>query len=148
SWVSSEYLEFANQTASNKSNSSLPQATVSASTLSIRDSASLDGSVIGQVLKGQRFAILEESNNWVKIEYETGKTGWAAGWFFEKSQNKAPVSERSLNGQTITVLSNGTNIRSDAGAHASVIQRADNGDRFEVIDLTDDWYQIRLKGGK
>lgn len=148
SWVSSEYLEFANQTAANISNSSLPQATVSASTLSIRDSASLDGSVIGQVLKGQRFAILEESNNWVKIEYETGKTGWAAGWFFEKSQNKAPVSKRPLNGQTITVLSNGTNIRSDAGAHASVIQRADNGDRFEVIDLTDDWYQIRLKGGK
>jgi len=148
SWVSSEYLEYANQTAANKSNSSLPQATVTASTLSIRDSASLNGSVIGQVLKGQRFSILEESNNWVKIEYDTGKTGWAAGWFFEKSRNKVPVSQDSLKGQTITVLSNGTNIRSDAGAHASVIQRADNGDRFEVIGLTDDWYQVRLKSGE
>jgi N-acetylmuramoyl-L-alanine amidase len=148
SWVSSEYLDFASQTATNTSNSSLPQATVTASTLSIRDNASLNGSVIGQVLKGQRFAILEESNNWVKIEYETGKTGWAAEWFFEKNQNTAPVSKHSLSGQTITVLSNGTNIRSDVGAHASVIHRADNGDSFEVIGLTDDWYQVRLKGGK
>jgi N-acetylmuramoyl-L-alanine amidase len=148
SWVSSEYLDFANQTAANNSNSSLPQATVTASTLSIRDNASLNGNVIGQVLKGQSFPILEESNNWVKIEYETGKTGWAAGWFFEKGQNNAPVSQHSLKGQTITVLSNGTNIRSDAGVNASVIQRADNGDSFEVIGLTDEWYQVRLKGGQ
>ncbi|WP_404329384.1 SH3 domain-containing protein [Mesobacillus maritimus] len=148
SWVSSEYLDFANQSQNNPTNASLPQATVTASTLSVRDSGSLNGKLVGQVLKGQKFTILEESNKWVKIEYQTGKTGWAAGWFFEKSQNYAPVSQNSLKGQTITVLSNGTNIRSEAGVHGSVVQRANNGDSFEVIDLSGEWYEIRLKGGK
>lgn len=148
SWVSSEYLEFTNQSSQNLANAALPQGTVTASTLSIRDSGSLNGKLIGQVLEGQKFTILEESNNWVKIEYQTGKTGWAAGWFFEKNQNIAPVSQDTHEGQRITVLNDGTNIRSDAEVQASVIQRANNGDTFEVVGLNGEWYQIRLKGGK
>jgi N-acetylmuramoyl-L-alanine amidase len=148
SWVSSEYLEFANQSSNNSTDPSLPQVTVTASTLSIRDSGSLNGEIIGQVLEGQKFTILEESNNWVKIEYQTGKTGWAAGWYFEKNQNHAPVSQNTLEGQRITVLNDGTNIRSDAAVNGSVVQRANIGDTFEVIGLSGDWYQIQLKGGK
>lgn len=146
SWVSSDYLQFSNQNG--QQNSSKSEAVVIATTLSIRDSGSMNGNPIGQVFKGQKFTILEESNNWVKIEYETGKTGWAAGWFFEKSQGSSPVVQDTIKGQSITILSDGTNIRSDAGVQSSVVQRADSGETFEVTGLNDEWYQIRLDGGE
>lgn len=146
SWVSTDYLQFPNQ--SGQQNSSNAVAIVTASTLSIRDTASLNGQQIGQVFKGEKFTLLEETNNWVKIEYQPGKTGWAAGWFFEKSQGNSSVAQDSLKDQSITIVSNGTNIRSDADVQASVVQRANSGDTFEVTGLNDEWYQIRLSDGE
>ncbi len=146
SWVSTDYLQFPNQ--SEKKNSSKPEAIVTASTLSIRDSGSLSGQQIGQVFNGQKFTILEEVNNWVKIEYEPGKTGWAAGWFVEKSKGSSAVTQDTLKDQSITIQSDGTNIRSEASSNASVLQRANSGESFEVTGLKNEWYQIRLKGGE
>ncbi|SEM31863.1 N-acetylmuramoyl-L-alanine amidase [Mesobacillus persicus] len=146
SWVSSQYLNFSVQTQ----NTTTASATtvVTASSLYVRDQGSLNGKVVGQVVKGQTFTILAETNNWLKIEYENGKTGWAAGWFFDKSQTNGGISTSAVKNQTITILSDGTNIRNDAGVDGAVIQRATKGETYEVTNLNGDWYQIHLSGGK
>ena len=146
SWVSSQYLNFSNQTQNSSTASA--KAVVTASSLYIRDQGNLNGKVVGQVVKGQTFNILAETNNWLKIEYENGKTGWAAGWFFDKSQTNGGISTSAVKNQTITILSDGTNIRNDAGVDGAVLQRATKGETYEVTNLNGDWYQIRLSGGK
>lgn len=151
-WISSQFIEL--KSDSQQSNSSKPTpsgifGTVTATSLNVRSTSALNGKVIGTVLKGQKFTILEEKNNWAKIEYKQGNYGWIAGWYLEKttSQDKAPTGQ-SIKESTVTIIHNGTNIRSAAGVNAGVIHRANTGDTFPVKSLHNDWYEIVLKNGK
>ncbi|MCM3669951.1 SH3 domain-containing protein [Mesobacillus maritimus] len=144
SWVSSQYLDNNKPTQASRSTTNTAKATVSATSLYVRDEGNLNGNVVGQVFKGQSFNILEEKNNWIKVEYQPGKTGWAASWFFDQAETTASVTSAEVNNQTLTILSDGTNIRSDSGTHGSVVHRADKGETFEVVGVQGDWYQIKL----
>jgi N-acetylmuramoyl-L-alanine amidase len=151
-YVSTQYLRFtasqqvpkANDAAASPSGS---EASVTASTLYIRDKAGPNGKIVGQVSRGQKFKILEEKDNWLKIEYKPGSTGWAAGWFFEKKTTSPSPASGSVKNQTVTVLHNGTNIRKGASVHTAVVQRASQGDTFKVNSLSGEWYQITLANG-
>lgn len=151
-WVSAEYLKIGKKPAPDSGKASPPvdqfTGTVTASQLYVRDKNSLDGSVIGSVSKGQSFRILDEQNNWVKIEYQTGKTGWAAGWFFEKKKN-GPVAapSQSVKNSSVSMLHNGTNIRKGPSTGTAVIFRANQGESFEIISVEKDWYKITLPNG-
>lgn len=122
--------------------------TVTASQLNVRDTNTLDGKVIGMVSKGQSFQILAETNNWVKIEFKPGQTGWAAGWFFDKTK-EGPVytPDQPVKNSSVKVLHNGTNIRKGPDTGTAVIYRANQGDSFEVISVKNDWYEIKLPNG-
>jgi N-acetylmuramoyl-L-alanine amidase len=153
-WVSSQYLTFEESVQQTLNQEPIGQAIVTATSLNIRDEAALGGKVIGSVRKGEIYNILDEQNNWLKLEYEPGKTGWAASWFFQKSPDSDETdSELSLNNhhvenQTVTILTEGTNIRSKAGLNADVIQRANKGEEFNVISVENDWYEIQLNNDK
>ena len=121
-------------------------ATVTASTLFVRSQHSLDGKVIGKVNKGDKFPILEENNNWIKIEYKTGSYGWVAAWYLERAASQTS-SNSELKGSTVEILYNGTNIRKKPSVQSDVILRADQGDTFETTKLVNDWYEITLKNG-
>ncbi|UYZ20886.1 SH3 domain-containing protein [Mesobacillus jeotgali] len=151
-WVSAEYVKIGGKPTADSSKPSPPAdqftGTVTASQLNIRDKNSLDGSVIGSVSKGQSFRILDEQNNWVQIEYEPGKTGWAAGWFFEKKKNgPATAPSQSIQNSSVSMLHNGTNIRKGPSTGTAVIYRANQGDSFEIISVEKDWYKIALPNG-
>lgn len=150
-WINSEFVKVTGQgntSDKEKQPSSKKEAltgTVTASTLYVRDEGSLNGSIIAQVYKGEQFPILTEVNNWMKIEYKSGKYGWAASWFIQKSE-AAPADSEIKNG-SIEILYNGTNIRKKPSAQSEVVQRANKGETFEAVKLTNDWYEIRLKSG-
>jgi N-acetylmuramoyl-L-alanine amidase len=151
-WISAEYVKIGGKPTADSSKPSTPAdqftGTVTASQLNIRDKNSLDGSVIGSVSKGQSFRILDEQNNWVQIEYQPGKTGWAAGWFFEKKKNgPAAAPSQSVQNSSVSMLHNGTNIRKGPSTGTAVIYRANQGDSFEVISVEKDWYKIALPNG-
>jgi N-acetylmuramoyl-L-alanine amidase len=151
-WVSSEYLKMSGEPATDGGKTSAPvdqfTGTVTASQLNVRDKNTLDGRVIGSVSKGQSFKILEEQNNWVKIEYQPGKTGWAAGWFFDKKKNgTAAAPSQSVKNSSVSMLHNGTNIRKGPSTGTAVIYRASQGDSFEIISVEKDWYKIALPNG-
>ncbi|ESU30719.1 hypothetical protein G3A_20645 [Bacillus sp. 17376] len=148
-WVSAEYLKIGEKPAADSGKSPAPvdqfTGTVTASQLNVRDKYSLDGRVIGSVSKGQSFKILDEQNNWVKVEFQPGKTGWAAGWFFVKKKN-GPVAapSQSVKNSSVSMLHNGTNIRKGPSTGTAVIFRANQGDSFEIISVEKDWYKIAL----
>ncbi|MGG3469299.1 SH3 domain-containing protein [Neobacillus pocheonensis] len=148
-WVSSEFVDIQSGSAEDKpAESSSFIGTVTANSLSIRSGASLNAGIIGSVTKGQSFTILDESNNWAKIEYKTGSFGWVAGWYLDKSTEKPNTGTSSGKETTITILQDGTNIRKQANVQSDVVQRVNEGDTFSVISVKNDWYEIKLKNGK
>ncbi|PLR93855.1 N-acetylmuramoyl-L-alanine amidase [Bacillus sp. T33-2] len=145
-WINSQFVSVSSDNQPKNAGSTV--GTVTASTLSVRNQGSLNAKLVGSVSQGEQFKILEETNNWVKIEYKPGSYGWAAGWFFEKTSQKKPVpSADALKNSRVKILFNGTNIRKGPGTENAVVQRASQGDSFEVVGLNNDWYQIRLKNG-
>ncbi|MGF9979559.1 SH3 domain-containing protein [Viridibacillus arvi] len=87
--------------------------TITADSLNVRTSASATATKLGAVEYGNSFKILDKSNNnWIKITYNLGKTGWVSGSYGKITQSKPtkPVSndgtdtsEGSLNGKVIVV---------------------------------------------
>jgi N-acetylmuramoyl-L-alanine amidase len=142
-WVSSEFIN--NQTDTTKASQGVI-GTVTASSLSVRNSSSLDSTIIGTVSKGQSFTILEEDNNWVKIEYKPGSFGWTAGWYLEKD-TASSLLKQNVKESTVTILQNGSNIRKQPNVQSDVLGRANEGDTFTVSKVENDWYQIKLKNG-
>ncbi|MCL6573399.1 MAG: SH3 domain-containing protein [Bacillus sp. (in: Bacteria)] len=148
-WVSSEFID--SQTGSTKGTpreeSSDIIGTITAGSLNVRSKSSLNSNIIGTVVNGQSFTILEEYNNWVKIEYKSGSFGWVAGWYL--SMPTANIqSGQAVKESMITVLHNGTNIRKDPNVQANVVERANEGATFSVKSIKNDWYEIKLKNGK
>ncbi|MFL6557790.1 MAG: N-acetylmuramoyl-L-alanine amidase, partial [Bacillus sp. (in: firmicutes)] len=147
-WVSSEFIDSQStgvQAGATQKNGLT--GTVTANSLSIRASASLNSDLLGSVSMGQSFTIVEEKNNWVKIEYKSGSFGWVAGWYMEKeainSQTELAVTE-----SMITIIHNGTNIRKGPDVQSDVVERANNGSTYSVKSIINDWYEIKLKNGE
>lgn len=141
-WVSSNFVQMGSQSQQSSKAGNL--GTVTASNLSVRKSSSLNSEVIGSVTKGQKFTILDEVNDWVKIEFQPGKIGWAAGWYFNKDNVK---SSKIAKDSKVTIIHSGTNIRKDPTTQSNVVQRAKEGESFPIINIENDWYEIKLSNG-
>lgn len=67
-------------------------------TLRVRNSASIDGQIIGTQRSGAKGVVVEGPINqgghtWVKVDYETGPDGWnAAGWLKNRTSPEKPVT--------------------------------------------------------
>lgn len=147
-WVSSEFIDSQSTNVSLvPSQKSRFTGTVTANSLSVRSSASLNSDLIGSVTMGQSFTILEENNSWAKIEYKSGSFGWVAGWFLEKNALKTQTRQ-AVKKSIITIIHNGTNIRNSPDVQSDVVERANQGDTYTVKSIINDWYEIILKNGK
>lgn len=151
-WVSNDYVEgkTKNDSVSSKSTSDLSGilGTVTATSLNVREIGSFNGKVIGKISQGDTFKILEEANNWVKIEFNSGETGWVASWYLEKSiPQEASSSNKTVKNSSVTILHNGTNIRSHPDLNSKVVERANSGDSYSIINIHNDWYEVKLSNG-
>jgi len=147
-WANSEFINTQSGASKDTPKKELKgiNGTVTAGSLSVRSASSLDSSIIGTVSKGQSFAILEENNNWVKIEFKTGSFGWVAGWYLDRTTAKSQTGQ-TLKESTITILHNGTNIRKEADGQSDVVLLANEGEVFSVKRIVNDWYEVILKNG-
>ncbi|MEH7300237.1 SH3 domain-containing protein [Neobacillus drentensis] len=148
-WVSAEFVDTDGKAGKDTSKNEPigMNGTVTANSLSVRSGSSLNAVIIGTVTGGQSFPILEENNNWAKIEYKSGKFGWVAGWYLEKSK-ASTQSGQAVKDRNVTILHNGTNIRASANVQADVIERANEGTNYPVQNVVNDWYEVKLKNGK
>jgi N-acetylmuramoyl-L-alanine amidase len=120
------------------------KATVTAYELTVRSEPEFSGSLIGTVNKGQIFTILEARNNWAKIRFTDNQEGWIAGWYLEQS----PEYDTARNSNQIEILHNGTNIRSEPSVNSRIVSKTHPGQKYEVVGVENDWYQIKLYSGK
>lgn len=153
-WISEEFIKIVNNKETERVD---PQpksiagivGTVTATSINVRDSSSLNGKIIGAVSKGESFQLIEEQNQWLKIKLAEDTYGWVAGWFMEKS---IPSENSSTNdiikNSTVSMIHDGTNIRSAASLTAPVTARANRGDTYPLIRIHKNWYEVELPNGK
>lgn len=153
-WVHEDYVTLSgesDETEESVSPSSANSfATISANSLNVRSEPSLNGEIEGKVNEGEQYAILNEKNNWYEIQFADGSSGWIASWFAEatgESVKKESTSPAQGNFEELTILHDGTNIRSSADVQSRVVKRADSGETFTVTGKSGDWYEIRLDDG-
>ncbi|WP_318508258.1 SH3 domain-containing protein [Bacillus sp. T3] len=151
-WVSSNFVELSQKEENNQSQKESTSTktdkatgTVTATSLIVRKKGALDGDIIGKVYQGDKFVILDEVNNWMKIEYKSGSYGWVASWYMEKSVTKTNDSVSKTG--TVKILFDGTNIRKKPSVQSDVVKRANEGDTFKIVKVTNDWYEISLENG-
>ncbi|MEI2664534.1 SH3 domain-containing protein [Rossellomorea sp. LJF3] len=153
-WISDSYVEFSTGSDEDETSPSEEESSstgdmvgiISVHGLNVRDETSLDGRIVGKVSKGEKFKLLKEKNNWYQIKLSNGEKGWVAGWYVQKTVTAA-AHESSSSNENITILYNGTNIRSEANTQASVVKRASSGESYGVKSKDGDWYEVELADG-
>jgi N-acetylmuramoyl-L-alanine amidase len=154
-WISSQFVDFSTATTDLPIDKPVTSPAksgiigkVTANALNVRSKGDLSGSVVGSVTKGSTFVILEEKNNWSKIEFSPNQFGWVNTWYLEKTIPKSdPKQAQEVKESLVTILYNGTNIRKAPDVQASVVLRANEGEQFAVKSLNGEWYEIQLKDG-
>lgn len=111
---------------------------IAATSLHMRDEPSFNGKRIALLKKGDIFPIIEQKNNWYKIEYKPKQYGWVASWYVELIDGT----------EKIMILSDGTNIRSKPSKKGEILSIADGGSQFPLISIHDNWYEIELPDGR
>ena len=118
--------------------------TVTASALNIRSGAGTNYSVITKVYKGESVNILDSSNGWNKVELSNGKVGWASSDYININHNLQNGTNISGHGKITTSV---LNVRSGAGTSYSVIAKAYEGEKVELLESLNGWYKIKLSNG-
>lgn len=141
-WINQSYITVTEQTISK--NSSLPSSEnifeVSVDALNVRSKADLTSKKIGQAYKGDQFPVIDSNHNWVKVKLDSGEEGWLYR-FYGTFSSPAAVKSEAKN-DTITILYNGTNLRSDSTTSSEVVSRADAGTILPVVEKINDWYKV------
>jgi N-acetylmuramoyl-L-alanine amidase len=157
-WISSQFVEIdlnPNNQPNTDNKITVPPTpngivgTVTANALNVRSKGDLTSKIVGSIMKGNTFTILEEKNNWSKIEYSPKKYGWVNTWYLEKTIPKSdPSQSQDVKESFITILYDGTNIRKGSSVQTPVVIRANEGDQYAVKSIKGDWYEILLENGK
>ena len=139
-WINQSYITVTEQTISKETESKDNIFEVSVNTLNVRSKADLTSKTIGQVNKGDQFSVIDTDHNWVQVKLKNGEKGWLYSFYGTFS---APATIGSTEGNgTITILYNGTNLRSDSTTNSEVVTRADAGTTFSVAEKINDWYKV------
>ncbi|MBK3496244.1 SH3 domain-containing protein [Viridibacillus sp. YIM B01967] len=177
-WVSKTYLTITTNKSSTTSSSKAPPLTpaatstanvgkyftVNVDSLNVRKSASASSTKLGVIKKNKSYKILaQSSNNWVKITYTTGKTGWiSASTSYGKitktkptntdtndNSDKVTVTPSTDIGKYFTVTADSLNVRKSASATATKLSAVVYGSSFKILDKSsNNWFKITYATSK
>jgi N-acetylmuramoyl-L-alanine amidase len=146
-WVAGDYVDEAGPSLSTTT-STQPSETqtkktvqVSATILNVRSSFSLEADVIDQLTQNDLVEVIQKNGEWYEISYQ-GEKGWVASWLVEE------VDHQLSNRPTITILTEGTNLRAGPGLDYEVVSRGNQGNTYDVIGTEGKWFQIVLNDGE
>ncbi|MDN7240387.1 SH3 domain-containing protein [Planococcus sp. N028] len=148
-FVSKQYITITETSAKNPT----PAATdvssfeIAVSALNVRQKADLSSDVIAKVHQGEVFTVVSLKGNWVQIHLADGETGWVYAFYGHLSDKSAKTAATTAT-ETVTVLTDGTNLRAEPSTASGVVSRANAGDHLEVIEQRGDWYKVSLPDGR
>lgn len=120
---------------------------IAVSALNVRSKPDLSSDIQQTVNKGQVFPVISMQGNWVEIELAEGKNGWAYAFHGQLSDQTAATVENDST-ESVTILTDGTNLRTAASTASEVASRANAGDKLPVTGKQGEWYQVQLPDGQ
>lgn len=120
--------------------------TILVDALNVRKKPDLNAKKIGTVTKGQAYKVLAHEHNWVQIQYNDKKAGWVYSFYgtFSNKVKSTSKSSSSKDLESVTIIYNGTNLRTDASTAAEVVERVDAGKTYPIVGVKNDFYEIQL----
>ncbi|WP_421927586.1 SH3 domain-containing protein [Lysinibacillus capsici] len=124
--------------------------TILVDTLNVRKKPDLNAKKIGTATKGQAFKVLAHEHNWVQIQYNDKKVGWVYSFYGTFSNKVKSTSKTSTSKEleSVTIIYNGTNLRTDASTAAEVVERVDAGVNYPIVGVKNDFYEIQIDDEK
>lgn len=120
---------------------------VAVSALNVRAKPDLRSKIQETVSKGTVFPVLSMKGNWVEIQLTKDKIGWVYAFHGQLSDQTAQTVTSEAT-ESVTILTDGTNLRSAPTTSSEVVSRANAGDKLAVTAKQDEWYQVSLPGGQ
>ncbi|MDQ0429963.1 N-acetylmuramoyl-L-alanine amidase [Planomicrobium stackebrandtii] len=120
---------------------------IAVSALNVRSKPDLSSEIQQTVNKGQVFPVVSMQGNWVEIELAEDKNGWAYAFHGQLSDQAAETVENDAN-ESVTILTDGTNLRTQASTASEVASRANAGDELTVTGKQGEWYQVSTPDGQ
>lgn len=114
-------------------------ATVTASALNMRSSASTSSSVVTTLPRGTVVLVTGSSGNWYKVWYR-GQEGYMSGDYLSLSDS---VSSSFGTG---TVKGSDVRVRSGASTSSSILGTEDSGETMDVTGVSGEWYKVSYNG--
>lgn len=148
-FVSKQYISI----SANDKDTPAPEAKEAASfeiavnELNVRSQPDLTSDILATVTGGEVYPVISTQGNWVEIQATSGESGWVYAFHGHLSDQTAKtIADASAN--SVTILTDGTNLRSESSTASSVVSRADAGDQFSVVEQHGDWYEVSLPDGQ
>lgn len=120
---------------------------IAVSALNVRSKPDLSSKIQQTVNQGQVFPVVSMAGNWVEIQLAEDKNGWVYAFHGQLSDQTAETVANDTK-ESVTILTDGTNLRTEATTGSEVASRADAGDSLPVIDKQGEWYQVSLPDGQ
>ncbi|MBM7660701.1 N-acetylmuramoyl-L-alanine amidase [Bacillus mesophilus] len=151
-WVHSDYVKgLPTESPTNKEKTVIKSGSVTANSLNVRLSPSLNAAVMGKVQKNDEVEIYAEKYDWFEIKINN-KTGWVHKDFIkvktEEKKKEDQKKEETSKKQIATVTATLLNVRNDFSLSGSVVGQVKKGDQLELISEQNNWCQVKLPNGK
>lgn len=119
------------------------EAIIDENNLNVRSGPGTDFERVSQVNSGESYQIIDEENDWVKIQLDDLE-GWITKEFItindeDKTEAEQPVES---NLETITIQHNNTHLRSGASTDHEIVSFVDRNETFDVVSETENWLEI------
>lgn len=159
-WVDGEYLTTAAAYAASPPHAIGGAMVVDTDVLNLRDSASIAGSIVAELVSGDGATIVDgavtaDGHAWYLVDTAVG-SGWVDGEFLAPATTATPaastVSTAFAIGDAATVATDALNLRDDATIGGNVVATLDTGAAATSLDgpLTVDgyaWWQVSTDAG-
>ncbi|RUL57115.1 SH3 domain-containing protein [Lysinibacillus antri] len=123
--------------------------TILVDAVNIRKKPDLSSKKIGVAKNGEKYEVLERNNNWVKIQYGN-KKGWVYSFYgsFHVEQKDQPTTTNSTKkssfDQVVTIIYNGTNLRTSPSTSSEVAVHASAGEKYPIVSTQGDWFEVQI----
>ncbi|MBM7554655.1 SH3 domain-containing protein [Thalassobacillus pellis] len=109
-------------------------AIVNVDTLNVREGPGTHYDRIGQVHRSESYHIVDEKQNWVKIQWNT-RTAWVAKWLVQVKQSEMIKSDYNY-----------LRIRTEPNTNSKILSHLMKGDQAKVVSQKGDWLKINRNG--
>ena len=126
------------------------RVTVTGTTVNLRSGPGTSYDKVGQVSQGETLILLGTEGDWFKVKNSSGKTCYVAASLARKTDavptpSQTTIGAKPSGSKSIEVLHEDVNLRSEPTASSKPLGFIPRGETFTVLDMQDEWYQIRMK---